>query len=311
MDATEFFEKCIRFVFEEKKVSDFEDKLLMNNSKMKDLYGFITWSLFEGIFVMILIMIVLWQQKQPDLYIIIGGLSFFLPFVLNYLFHDIVFERNKLRKESLLPDLMLEASVFCDESSFLGTIKRLSMQDFPLLGKDFQRIFSEISNGSGIEEAIERAKKRNKSKAFSASMGLFLQGYHSGSKMGELFKEAAENLLEMQAILKERGAVMLINKYTLILAAGLIVPAILGLIVGLVSGMSFDSIGDMSIGMAIEERKRMLELTTLGTNIYLGEYALLSAFFLAVQEGNKKNFWIYASILLPTALAIFTLAQNL
>jgi hypothetical protein len=311
MDATEFFEKAIRFGFEDSKISDFEDKLLMNNSRMENLYIFIKWSIFEGLFVMIGTMIILWHLKQPNLYIIIGSLSFFTPFFLNYLFHDILFERNKLQKESLLPDLLLEASVFCDESSFLATIKRLSAQDFPLLGKDFQRIFNEISNGSGIEESLNRAKKRNKSKAFSSLMNLFLQGYHSGAKMSELFKEAAENLMEMQGILRERGAVMLINKYTLILASGLIVPAILGLIVGLVCGMSFDSLGEMSIGMELEDRKRMLELASLGTNIYIAEYALLSAFFLALQEGNKKNFWIYGAILLPTSLIIFILAQNI
>jgi hypothetical protein len=311
MDASEFFEKAIKFAFDERAIDDFEDKLLMNGSKMKNLQGLVNWSIFEGIFLMLGTMILMWQLKQPDLYIIISGFSFFTPFVINYLFHDVLFEKNKLQKDALLPDLLLEASVFCDESIFLATIKRLSLQDFPILGREFQRIFSEISNGSGIVEAIERAKKRNKSRAFSSVMNLFLQSYHSGSKMGDLFKEAAENLLEMQAILRERGAVMLINKYTLILAAGLIVPAILGLIVGLVSGMSFDSLGELSIGMAVEERKQMLELATLGTNIYLGEYALLSSFFLALQEGNKKNFWIYSLILFPSSWIIFTLAKTL
>ena len=275
------------------------------------MYGFLTLSIFEGIGVMLVAMVLIWSLKLHDFYIILSGLSFFLPLILNYMFQDILFEKRKLQKEALLPDLLLEASVFCDETSFIGTIKRLSMQDFPLLSSDFQRAFSEISNGSGVEETLERMRKLNKSRAFSSVLSLLLQGYNSGANMSEMFKEAAENLLEMQAVLRERGAVMLINKYTLILAAGFIVPAILGLIVGLVSGMSFDSIGEMSLGMSVEERIRMLELATLGTNIYLGEYALISAFFLALQEGNKKNFWIYAAILLPLALIIFHLAQIL
>jgi hypothetical protein len=311
MDAIIFFERVIRFLFEDEKIDSFEDKLLMNNSRMKNLNGFIKYSIFEGIFFMIGVMIVVWNSPQQNLYIILGGFSFFIPFILNYLFHDIVFERNRIEKEFLLPDLLLEASVFCDESNFLGTIKRISTQDFPLIGSDFKRIYNEICNGSGIEEAIERAKKRNKSKIFSSTMNLFLQGYHSGAKMSELFKESAENILEMQAVLRERGAIMLINKYTLILAAGLIVPGILGLIVGLVSGLSFDALGEMSIGLELEERKRMLELTTLGTNIYLVEYALLSSFFLALQEGNKKNFWIYGAILLTLSITIFTITKNM
>ena len=278
---------------------------------MKDLYGFLTLSIFEGIGLMFAAMLLSWSLKLSDLYIILSALSFFTPFVLNYLFHDIVFEKRKLQKESLLPDLLLEASVFCDETSFINTIRRLSMQEFPLLSKDFQRAFNEISSGAGVEETLERMRKMNQSRAFSSVLSLLLQGYHSGAGMSDMFKEAAENLLEMQAVLRERGAVMLINKYTLILAAGLIVPAILGLIVGLVSGMSFDSIGEMSIGMEVGERVRMLELASLGTNIYLGEYAIISAFFLAIQEGNKKNFWIYGAVLLPLSLGIFHLAQIL
>jgi hypothetical protein len=310
MDANIFFKRAIFFFFEKSKVKNFEEKLFMNNSKMKSLTGFIEYSLVEGIFLMIAAM-ALGAKFFGTASIALGAFAFFLPFALNYLFQDIKFEKRKLAKEKLLPDLLLEASVFCDETSLIGTIKRLAKQDFPLLREDFERAAAEISNGASAEEALERMKALNKSEAYSRVVGLLLQGYHSGAGMSKIFKETAEDLLETHAILRERQAVMLVNKYTLILASGIIVPAIIGLIVGLVSGLNFDSMGELSLGLSIETRKKMLSFATLGTTIYLGEYALLSSFFLALQEGNKKQFWVYALILLPTALAVFYLAKGL
>ncbi|MCX6800788.1 MAG: type II secretion system F family protein [Candidatus Diapherotrites archaeon] len=310
MDANVFFKRAILFFFEKNRVKNFEEKLFMNNSKMKSLTGFIEYSLVEGIFLMIAAM-ALGAKFFGTASIALGPFAFFLPFALNYLFQDIKFEKRKLAKEKLLPDLLLEASVFCDETSFIGTIKRLAKQDFPLLREDFERAAAEISNGASAEEALERMKALNKSEAYSRVIGLLLQGYHSGAEMSKIFKETAEDLLETHAILRERQAVMLVNKYTLILASGIIVPAVIGLIVGLVSGLNFDSMGELSLGLSIETRKKMLSFATLGTTIYLGEYALLSSFFLALQEGNKKQFWVYALILLPTALGVFYFAKGL
>ncbi|MFA5357656.1 MAG: type II secretion system F family protein [archaeon] len=276
---------------------------------MKTLGGFIEYSVVEGILLMVTAMFVISRFFGAES-ISIGMLVFFLPFILNYLFQDIKFENRKRAKEKLLPDLLLEASVFCDETSLIGTITRLAKQDFPLLREDFERASSEIRNGASVEETLQRMKDLNKSTVYSRTINLLLQGYHSGAQMSKIFKEAAEDLLETQAIMRERQAVMLINKYTLILASGFIVPAIIGLIVGLVSGLNFDSMGELSIGMEIEVRKKMLAFATLGTTIYLCEYSLLSAFFLSLQEGNKKQFWIYALILLPMAMAIFLIAKG-
>lgn len=310
MDSAVFFKKTINFFFEKKKVVSFEEKIFMNGSRMKNLAGFIECSVVEGIFLMAAAMFAAAKFFGPES-VAVGGLAFFAPFLVNYLFQDILFERRKRAKEKLLPDLLLEASVFCDEISLIGTIRRLAKQDFPLLREDFGRAANEIRNGASVEEALQRMRGLNKSAAFSRVINLLLQGYHSGSRMSKTFKEAAEDLLETQAIMRERQAVMLINRYTLILASGFIVPAIIGLIVGLVSGLNFDSTGELSIGMEIETRKKMLEFATLGTTIYLGEYALLSSFFLALQEGNRKQFWVYALILLPTAFAIFFIAKGL
>lgn len=315
MDAINFFESTLKHFVEENKINNFEAKLLLNHSKMKNLKGFLKWNIIEGIFLMSIVMIVLAQlipiQEKLELFLLSGVAGFFAPFLINYLFQDVLFEKRKRAKEEVLSDLLLEASVFCDESSANQTIHRLGEQDFPLLKEDFARAHNEISNGASTEEALNHLKQLNQSKTISRVIDLFLQGYKSGARISELLKETAEDLLETKAIIKERQAVMLVTKYTLLLAAGLIVPAILGLIIGLVSGLNFDSLGELSFGLSPTERKALFQTAISGTTIYIFEYAAISSFFLALQEGNKKNFWIYALILIPLASLTFFIAKNM
>lgn len=313
MDAGIFFAGAMGFFFEEKKIRSFEDKLLLNGSRMKDIARFAEASAIEGMLSLSAAMAcgAMIFGFGPEVFVVFGAAAFFAPFFMNFLFQDIKFEKRKRLKESFLPDLLLEASVFCDETSLLNSIKRFSTQDFPLLREDFERANREIGNGASIDEALSRMKGLNKSKSFSRVIDLLLQGYKSGAGMSKVFKKTAEDLLESQAILRERQAVMLVTKYTLLLSSALIVPAILGLIIGLVSGLNFEAMGNISLGLGFEERKALFSIAVLGTNIYVAEYATLSSFFLALQEGNKKQFWVYAAIILPVALGGFFLAQNL
>ena len=313
MDAGIFFAKTFSFLFEEKKIRAFEDKLLLNNSRMTNISRFAEFCVIEGMLLMAAAMTcgAVVFQMGPEMFASLGAAAFFSPFFVNFLFQDIKFEKRKRLKESFLPDLLLEASVFCDETSLLNSIKRFSTQDFPLLREDFSRAYREIGNGASIEEALFRMKELNKSKSLSRVIDLLLQGYKSGASMSKVFKETAEDLLESQSILRERQAVMLVTKYTLLLSSALIVPAILGLIIGLVSGLNFEAMGSISLGLGPEERKALFSMAVLGTNIYVFEYATLSSFFLALQEGNKKQFWVYAALIVPVALGCFFLAQKL
>jgi hypothetical protein len=311
MDAIIFFEKSGQILFGQEKIINFESKLLLNKSRLKNFKGYLKWSIIEGILLMSTTMIGASQilQNKTELYLLCGAIGFATPFGINYLFQDILFEKRKRKREELLSDLLLEASVFCDENSADHIIRKLSEFDFPLLKEDFSRAYQEIQNGASIEEALTRIKELNQSKAFSRVIDLFIQGYKSGAKLSEIMKDTAEDLLETKAILKERQAVMLVTKYTLIIAAGMIVPTILGLIIGLVSGMNFDAMEGLSLGLSVEQRKALFQSAIYGTTFYVIEYAGISSFFLALQEGNKKQFWIYALILTPIAILTFVTAK--
>ena len=50
MDATEFFEKVLNHFFDKKEIERFENILILNESKMKNLKGFLSISILEGLF---------------------------------------------------------------------------------------------------------------------------------------------------------------------------------------------------------------------------------------------------------------------
>lgn len=310
MDSIIFFEKFLKTFIGQEKLKRFEDTLLINGSRTRTIKAWIGLCIIEGIVLMSCCMVLGWKfGARADAFLLLGAAGFFAPLGLNYLIQDIIFEKRKRKKEEMLSDLLLEASVFCDNASMERTIAKMAEHDFPLLKEDFARAYNEIKNGASIEEALNRIKELNQSKAYSRVIDLFIQGYLSGAKLSDIMKETAEDLLQTRAIISERQAVMLVTKYTLLLAAGIIVPAVLGLIIGLVSGLNFDSLGDLSIGMGVEQRKEMLTNAIFGTTIYVFEYSIISSFFLALHEGNKKQFWVYLLFLLPAALASFSLAK--
>jgi len=314
MDIIILIEKTVKNFIEERQLILFENKLkVIKNKYAFNLKSFLMiCSLIGTIFLLTSIIISFYLfNKNLQLIILTSLFSFFTPFLILYIIVDVLFESIKRKKEELLSDVLLEASVFCDESSTEQIIKKIGESEFFFISDDFKQASVEIKNGSSIEEALNRIKSINNSKVYSRVIDLFLQGYLSGAKMSTTLKETAEDLLKAKAIIKERQAVMLVTKYTLLLSAGIIVPSILGSISGLVTGLNFNSIGEIGIGLSSDLRKELFNTATIGTNLYIIEYSLLSSFFLAIQEGNKKRFWIYASILTPISIIIFIITKAL
>ena len=294
------------------KIGEFSEKLFLNGKKINSFGKFVKFGLATGGVSCIVSMLALFYLGfSEDKFLICAGIIFFAPFFLAYLYTDVLFERKKRVREELLPEVLLEVSVFCDEKSLLKTIEKISEMDFGLISFDFKRVVIEINNGSSVQDALMHLKQLNKSKNYDRAIDLLLQGYSTGAELSVLLTEMAEEMLENKSIIRERQAVMLVTKYTLLLAAGLIVPAILGLIIGLVSGFGFSGMGEIGLGLTESERTALFSAAVSGINIYIIEYAIIGSFFLALQDGSKKQFWVYALFLTPVALIAFFLAQAL
>ncbi|MBU2100199.1 type II secretion system F family protein [Candidatus Micrarchaeota archaeon] len=231
-----------------------------------------------------------------------------LPGLIHYFLHLFLFESNKKEKENLVPDILLQASIFPKGTSMLKIIKYVSESDYGLMGKEFEKAFNETEKGKTIEEALKGISLRCKSEIISRSINLLIQGNKSGCEMNKIFKETAEDILETQSIIRERIASLFIQKYTLILAGGIIVPALLGIITGFVNEMNFMGINELGLGMEPQIRKELISTSLIANQIYILEYALIASFFIAQQEGQTKKALVYALILIPLGIICYNIA---
>ncbi|MFH1664090.1 MAG: type II secretion system F family protein [archaeon] len=298
----------IELIFGKERIKNFSETLEENNSGKK-AEELIKLYLAFGAATAVISVAVSFIAGLDLIYSgILFALSFFLPGLLHYFFHLFKFEKNKREKENLVPDILLQASIFPKGTPIIKIIKYISESDYGLMSKEFNKAFSETEKGKTIEDSLKDISLRCKSEIISRTMNLLIQGNRSGAEMNKVFKETAEDILETQSIIKERIASTFIQKYTLILAGGIIVPALLGLIVGFINEMSFLGINELGLGMPAEQRKEIIEAALTANQIYLIEYALIASVFIAQQEGNTKKALVYALILIPLGVVCYNLA---
>ncbi len=232
----------------------------------------------------------------------------FFPGIMHYFFQLFLFEKNKREKENLVPDILLQASIFPKGTPITKIMQYVSESGYGLMSKEFRKAFLETEKGKTTEEALKGISKRSKSKIISRAINLLIQGNNSGAEMNKVFKEAAEDILETQSIIRERIASTLIQKYTLILAGGIIVPLLLGILTGFVKNMNFYGISELGLGMQETQRNAVISSALTANQFYIIEFALIASFFIAQQEGNAKKALIYSVVLIPLGIACYNLA---
>jgi len=287
----------------------FCEKLAMNGCSAQK---FLSRSLLAGFIGSMALTVLLFSAKTEFFYITAGALGFFLfAFLFNFLLQDYFFERNKKAREQMAPDMLLQASAFPKGTPFDKIIGYIAGDDFGLLGAEFKKAQEEIGRGASFTQAMQRLRERNSSAVIDRAVLLLQQGYESGADMSGIFREAAGDILETNAILQERNASLLIEKYTLLFAGGLIVPTVLGMLAGMVSGFDFSSFGQLiDFAGSAGQRGALLQSVLLANKIYIVEYALIASFFVASQEAHGKKAVIYASFLLPCSLLAYFIASG-
>lgn len=297
----------IEFFVEQESAKRFRE--IMNLNGVKNLRKFFEKNMLIGALIAIVGTTFLAMQNTESLYItIFFFLSFLSPLLFSLLFQVYGFEKRRKEMEESIPDLLLHASMLPEKESFSKIIEHLSNSGFGVLSEEFKKARKEVEAGSSVQEALNKIGERSKSKTVERAVMLLTKGYESGANMQEIFRNSAEDLLHTNAILRERSASMVVEKYTLLFAGALIVPVVLGILASMVSGMDFSS-SILGFGLSEEKRKELFETALISIQLYTAIYAVLASLFVANQENDLKKAIIYALVLLPLSFIAFNTAR--
>lgn len=289
-------------------VQSFEETLGVIEFR-KGLDGFLKESIIIGAVLSVAVLYYGLFIAENEKIAALSLIAFFIPIIVNYFYRLYVFETRKKRIEEEVPDLLLIASSLPEKTSLEKLVEFMAKGESPL-NKEFRLVERELKTGAPLEEAFERIKKRNKSLSLNRAIDLLTNALRTGAEMSTVFRETAEDFMETNAILRERSANTTIEKYTLLLAGGIIVPLILGLLAGMISSFNFSTISELGIGLSETARKEIIEASLLGNIVYITEYALIASAFVAFQEGHQKKTVLYAVILTPLSLVVYFLGKG-
>lgn len=209
--------------------------------------------------------------------------------------------------EGELPEALFYISILSTITCFEELISKLGERKTKL-GRFFKKMDRQVRKGFSVNEVLRDAERETTSKLLARTLRLLLQGYQHGGNFHDLLRQTAKDISDVQELLKEQAAITTVEKYTLLIGGGCVVPLILGALLSTVSQIQFV---DLGLGMSQLTRSAVIANISLGNQIYIIEYALLASIFAGLQEGKLEKSIIYALILTPTSLALFFIAKTI
>ncbi len=196
--------------------------------------------------------------------------------------------------EKELPDALFHAAALAHFMPPEQVIEQLS-EGYGPLSEGFKKASKAVRRGSHLGQALGCMAQESKSNVVRQALSLLAEGLDSGADVGAALKETAEHARSIQRVRAERKAIIAVEKHTLLLAGGLLVPLILGTMSKVVGGLS---LGPTAVADA----------AVLGSQIYLVEYAVIASGFAGMLEGDWRKGIKYAAMLVPASLGLFYLA---
>lgn len=226
--------------------------------------------------------------------------------MINRIINRYMEERKERLVEGHLAGAMYQAASLAGCTSFENVLKALAESDYGALSGEFKKAYSAVISGESVELALEKMAERNGSKMLDRSVNIMLSGYRTGIDLSEALREAAEDIEKTLAIDRENSASIVVEKYTILFAGGIIVPLILGSMLSLVGSIDLSSLQEFGMG---GQNGGILENAVLGNQIYVAIYSIIASVFVAYQENRIENSLVYILFLLPASLALFNLAR--
>lgn len=290
----------INYILGEQKFNEF---VLYLDKEHKTADDYILFSIIFYLIVVVFVSI-LFLVKNFSIYIyaIILILSFPLAFVFAYIYFLYNEEQRQLRIETELSDFLLQASLFPRNSDITSILSTLAKQNKGLLSKEFEICLDQIRKGYSVELSLNGIINRNKNKLLQRAMYLLLIGYNSGKDLSDVFNKMSKEIIALQDVSREKTSAISIQKYTLFISSGVLVPLVLKWVSNIVASIDISNLDSLEL-FAVD--KTVAVFAGYAINIYLFEFALISSIFIAIADGNWKKFVLYAIFLIPLAYLVF------
>jgi hypothetical protein len=269
----------------------------LNDLKIKiNPYNFLKYSLF---FSLLLSIIVFYYTYSP-----FSIIFFMLPLVFYGIFLYLEDSRTS-QIESYMPDALFYASSL-HSFGLEKVVKELAFSNYGLLSSEFLKTYNQVKAGFSIKISLISLVERNNSLIIERGISLLIKIHDLGSSLENALRSTAEDIYDMFILMRERSSILSMMKYNLFVSA-LIVPAIFGAVISIVSSLDLTY-----ISFLLGEKSVDLYPTILfSINIYLVEFSFLSSLFLADFSGSWKRFVIYLIFILPLTFILFFGVQTL
>jgi len=230
---------------------------------------------------------------------------------LSYYFYLSYLEsKRQLEIEEQLPAALFQIASFPKRAPMEKMLESVAKSDYGPLSEEFGKALKQIRSGLPVSQALEQMRLRNNSLLLNRAVSLLLSAYKSGADLSQAFKEVAEDVFQLQSLVKERSGALALQKYTLLAASAFLVPAILALLLNIVSSLQNAFSPDVLGVSATVNAKALLDAVVLGNVVYLGFLAIISSVFIASSEGDVKKSVLYLAFLLPVSFLVFTIMRG-
>ncbi len=224
------------------------------------------------------------------------------------LFNNYLFTVKRKKLETALVDEILRLSSLPRSNDLKAILSSLSNSRDKIVSKEFSNVYLKVKKGHNIKQLLVSLKNKYNSEILNQFLDLIVLSTTTGTVSLNDYKNIVKNFLKSKELIDERKSLLLMQKYTIVFAGGLIVPGILGVVISLVKKLS-SSLDMTSLGMTTSST--LYSVSYYCSIIYIIEYVVISSIYLSLLEDNSKKSIIYTLILLPVSLLIFFIAKIL
>lgn len=241
--------------------------------------------------------------------IIVILINVFYFFVKSLIFKYFKNQKRKAVENALIDEVLLLSSQ-PKSNDLKQIVSKLSSSRHKIISLEFTQIQIKIESGHNIRELFLTLSKKYNSEILDRFLELLLNSITTGTVSVTDYRSFSSNFLKSKQLIDERASALLMQKYTIIFAGGLIVPGILGIVISLVkkltSNLNFTILN--SIQEQITSNSSLFNVCYVCSIVYLIEYVIISSIYLGMLESDLKKSIIYLLFILPSSLTVFFLA---